>query len=269
MKFIYTTDLHGHIEKYEAVFKFALYYKINLIHLGADLLPKWNPIFQAQKNFIDEYLMDFYGRCRQNKIEVLAFFGDSDLIALKNNFRQYSQLLDENPVNRDGYDFVAYGHVPDCPVSLIKGGEPDYKEWKHLDNYLNDPIEAESNRFSKIKKIYAYFKRKVINEKPMKSLTQKSKEIVSFHYPPAFLNLDISREPELAGSKYIYQWIEKKQPLLVLCGHVHDAPNMTWKWKEKIGKTIVVQPGQEWDKTTLVLVEILKSTVHTDRISIP
>lgn len=39
MKFLYTTDLHGNIHKYQQILDFAKTEGYQLIHLGADLLP--------------------------------------------------------------------------------------------------------------------------------------------------------------------------------------------------------------------------------------
>lgn len=264
MKFVYTTDLHGHIEKYEAVFEFALSQKINLIHLGADLLPKAYPIFQKQKEFVDGYLKDFISKCRQNKIDVLGFFGNDDLYVFKDDFRKYSKLLDENPVKRNGHEFIAYGYVPDYPFGLKTACKLDYKGWKYEGGYLDDPVEVEPYHFVKIKNINAYFESKGTIEEDLQSLNADTNTIVSFHCPPANINLDVCSDGRRVGSKSIYEWIEKKQPLLVLCGHIHESPKMTGVWKSQIGKSFVIQPGQEWEKTTLVLIEIIGTTVHTE-----
>jgi poly(ADP-ribose) glycohydrolase ARH3 len=265
---VYATDLHGHIEKYEAVFEFALSHKINLIHLGADLLPKAYPIFQQQREFVTGYFKDFIGRCRQKKIEVLAFFGNDDLYVLKDDFRVYAQLLDEIPFTRDIYNFTAYGYVPDYPFALKTACKLDYSGWKYEGGYLDDPVEAESNRLVKIKDIGAYFRKKGTIEEDLKTFKTDTNTIVSFHCPPANINLDVCNDGRRVGSKSVYEWIEKNQPLLVLCGHIHESPKMSGKWKEKIGKSIIIQPGQKWGKTTLVLIDITDSTIRAEMISI-
>lgn len=58
------------------------------------------------------------------------------------------------------------------------------------------------------------------------------------HAPPHGTKLDQIPEGTHVGSKSIRKFIEQKQPLLALCGHVHEARNT-----EKLGRTLMVNPG--------------------------
>ncbi len=40
------------------------------------------------------------------------------------------------------------------------------------------------------------------------------------------------------GSEAIRKFIEEKQPLLTLHGHIHESTRRTGHWKQKIGKTV-------------------------------
>jgi len=44
MKFLYATDLHGNKDKFEKFFEVAKDLNIDLIHVGADILPKLHTI---------------------------------------------------------------------------------------------------------------------------------------------------------------------------------------------------------------------------------
>jgi Icc-related predicted phosphoesterase len=46
------------------------------------------------------------------------------------------------------------------------------------------------------------------------------------------------------GSRAIRGFIERHQPPLVLCGHIHESPRMTSRYRDEIGRTVVVNPGQ-------------------------
>ncbi len=39
------------------------------------------------------------------------------------------------------------------------------------------------------------------------------------------------------------RWIENRQPLLTLHGHIHESPDLSGRWAERIGSTICVNPG--------------------------
>jgi Icc-related predicted phosphoesterase len=49
-----------------------------------------------------------------------------------------------------------------------------------------------------------------------------------------------------AGSTAIRRAIEKYQPLVDLCGHIHESRGTT-----KIGKTLVINPGSEYPEGVL------------------
>lgn len=126
IKFLYTTDLHGDIDKYRKLLDLAIEHDIDLIHLGADLLPKGSGILKAQKNFVKGYLKSFYIECRDKGINVLAFFGNDDLYTRKKYFRKYAELLDEVPYEQNGYTFKAYGYVPDYRFALKSACKIDH-----------------------------------------------------------------------------------------------------------------------------------------------
>jgi len=64
------------------------------------------------------------------------------------------------------------------------------------------------------------------------------------HMPPANLGLDHCHSGEKVGSKAVYSFLEERQPLLSLHGHIHESPKMSGIWNNCIGDTICVQPGQ-------------------------
>jgi len=98
MRFLYATDLHGNQRKYDDVYQYAYDNGIDLIHIGADILPKGPEILKEQKAFIRNYLKEFYLKCSESGIKVLAFFGNDDIYTRKRYLLEYASLLDETPV---------------------------------------------------------------------------------------------------------------------------------------------------------------------------
>ena len=149
LRFLYTTDLHGNIQKFEDVFAYANRYDIKLLHLGADLLPKGEGMLKAQKKFIKGYLKNFYIRCHNEGITVLAFFGNDDVYTRKKYFRQsigeYGDLLDEVPFKRGDYLFKAYPYVLDYPFGLKTACKLDYEGWKCPEAYLGTPCDYDES----------------------------------------------------------------------------------------------------------------------------
>ena len=51
---------------------------------------------------------------------------------------------------------------------------------------------------------------------------------------------------KLAGDEFLRGWIERFQPDMVLCGHIHNAPFYPQgAWVDRIGKTWVFNPGRQ------------------------
>lgn len=62
--------------------------------------------------------------------------------------------------------------------------------------------------------------------------------ILLTHSPPAKTKLDKIFLGLHVGSKAIRKFIEKFQPDLVICGHIHESMG-----SDKIGKTVIINPG--------------------------
>ncbi|MBS7656477.1 MAG: metallophosphoesterase [Candidatus Bathyarchaeia archaeon] len=82
-------------------------------------------------------------------------------------------------------------------------------------------------------------------DKIMEALNQASNNlplsrwvVLISHSPPNGTLLDKTSFGHHVGSLSVRKYIEENQPSMVFCGHIHEA-----KGKEKIGKTLVVNPG--------------------------
>ena len=112
-------------------------------------------------------------------------------------------------------------------------------------------------------------------EKVMASVTDPANCILNFHVPPlncgsTVAKLDDSVYPPKAftvggqavligaGSESVHKAIKTYQPLLDLCGHVHELSLST-----KIGRTLVINPGSEYSEGILrgVIVNIADKKV--------
>lgn len=58
------------------------------------------------------------------------------------------------------------------------------------------------------------------------------------HAPPYGTSADLTSSDTHVGSKSIREIIEHRQPLVALCGHIHEARSI-----DRLGRTIVVNPG--------------------------
>ncbi len=90
-------------------------------------------------------------------------------------------------------------------------------------------------KFEKVAKIF----KKIIKDKG-------GKIILVTHAPPYNTTVDEIRKDHV-GNKSIREFIISAKPDLVVCGHLHD----TFGRKDKIGKTIVINPGYKGKVITL------------------
>jgi len=241
MRFIYATDIHGNIERLNMLLEQAMEHNVKILHLGADFLPKGSDLLGIQKSFLKKEFKAFYLRCQEQGITVLVFFGNDDLYTRKKYFKAYGSLLDETPVTIEDYTFRAYSYICDYPFPLKTACKLDTRDsdrcpcWKY--------VTVSEKGMEEIPDIDRYFADRTTIEEDLRDLTADDKTIMAMHMPPAYIGLDECYGHRQVGSKAIYDWINRIQPLLVLCGHIHESPEMTGKWRENIGKTTVIQPG--------------------------
>jgi Icc-related predicted phosphoesterase len=283
MLFIYATDLHGIEKKYNDILNYALDNKIKLIHLGSDFLPKGYNITEIQKKFINKFLKNYFEKASQNGIKILVFFGNDDIYSRKKYFRKFGNLLNENPVEIEGILFKAYPYVCDYPFGLKSACKLDYRGWNRP--FCKKGVDVSEKGFVDINDLDLYFSEKTtIEEDLQKEIVTHPCTVYAIHMPPANLELDVCGRLlqngtydclNPVGSKSIYNWIEKEQPLLTLHGHIHESYSITGVWKKYLGKTLVVQPGQIYPniympvpKTNFVLFEINQYVVSSTFIEI-
>lgn len=258
MKILYATDLHGSIPRYDAILRTAMENGVDVLHIGADLLPKGQDIYYQQKKFITGYLKDFFKQCSYLDLPVLSFFGNDDLYALKGHYKKYSTLLDETSFSKDGFEFKAYPYVQDYPFSLKTACKLDHEGWACPEEYLGPPVDYDEHGPIKIPDIKDHFLKKGTIENDLRKISADKKTIMAIHQPPWGLDLDVCIGGKRVGSKAVYDWADINQPLICLCGHIHESFYVTKVWKNKINNTTVIQPGQcpGEDRVRAVMIEV-------------
>ena len=78
--------------------------------------------------------------------------------------------------------------------------------------------------------------------------------ILVSHNPPVGEKIDSFDGEHHAGSQKFTDFIIANKPLAVVCGHIHEGTNI-----EKIGETVVINPGSLGEKETYAWLELSKS----------
>ena len=254
--FVFASDLHGREERYRKLFSFVGEKRPRAVFLGGDLLPSGSLLFGksgfSQGDFLEDF---FFPRLRELR-EVLEndyprFFlilGNDDARSEEASIRRLEQeglgqYIHMRKVTLGEYEIYGYACVPPTPFSL--------KDWERYDvSRFVDPgaIAPEEGRYSV---------EVPDDEKGFPTIQEDlgilggqdplARAIFLFHSPPYQTRLDRAALDGLrvdhapldvhVGSVAIRRFIEERQPLITLHGHVHESAGLTGSWLDRIGGT--------------------------------
>jgi len=253
---VFVSDLHGKVARYRKLFALIATEKPRGVFLGGDLLPhgfdtSWQRTAR-QVDFVADFLVPEFGDLKRRLgsayPRIFLILGNDD------------PRIHEEPISRaagDGLwtylhgrrseldDFCVYGYacVPPTPFLL--------KDWERYDvSRFTDPgcvppeegqrtlpVTTREVRLRTIKEDLD----NLVADQPL------DRSIILFHSPPHQTSLDLADlagksvdftplDPHV-GSIAIRRFIEERQPLLTLHGHIHESPRLTGRWQDRIGET--------------------------------
>ncbi|MCX6818259.1 MAG: metallophosphoesterase [Candidatus Aenigmarchaeota archaeon] len=214
-KILYVTDVHGIVKVYERVFELARASDIDAIVFGGDITSGVNPSGQAffLQFYLTPRLKEFK---KQAKKPVFIMMGNDDFEA---NFKilkkagklRTAMLLHRKSYRHKEWTIAGYPYINPTPFLL--------KDWEKTEEEIYTELKAMSSRLDMEKMIFV------------------------FHAPPLGTKLDMLHNGEHKGSEAIRRFIEDAQPMLTLHGHIHESPGVSKSMKQKIGRTLCVNPG--------------------------
>ena len=248
MNFFFVSDLHGNIEKYNKLFKEIFSNPPNCVLFGGDLLPHRYSKGNFILDFLAKELLDLKELLLDHFPKMLVILGNDDARLEEKSIYDISnsgliEYIHGRKTKIFEYDVYGYCFTPPSPFLL--------KDWEKYDvSRYTDPgcispeegkrtveVPTEEAKFSTIKK-------------DLEELTLNNNllnAIFLFHAPPYKTNLDraaldgkfIDHLPldVHVGSIAIKKFIEERQPLITLHGHIHESAHITGSWREKIGRT--------------------------------
>ena len=267
----FVSDLHGHDHRYRVLFSRIQEEQPAAVFLGGDLLPPHGRgdanLHPPVHDFIAEYLLPSLQHLRETMGDAYPqmFYipGNDDPRA------RLQRLFDEEnaglclPIHArslrwESYTVYGYAHVPPSPFQL--------KDWERYDvsRYV-DPgcIAPEDGRHSMPVDTHALRYGTIADD--LEGLTGErslADAIFLFHTPPYQTVLDraaldgkrIDHVPVdvHVGSIAVRRFIERRQPLLTLHGHVHESAALTGEWKQRIGSTCCIGAAHRGRELALV-----------------
>ena len=265
---LFVSDLHGRLDRYGKLLAAIAEERPGAVFLGGDLLPFGGP---EREGAGGDFLLDWLGprlselRARLGGAypPVLAIFGNDDPRTEEGSLERLErQGLVLHAHRRRlvvaGVPVYGYACVPPTPFLL--------KDWERYDvsRYADPgcvspeegvrscPVPANELKYSTI----AQDLDKLVGEDSM------ARAVMLFHSPPHGTNLDhgacggkmvegVPLDAHL-GSVAIRRFIEQKQPLLTLHGHVHEAARLSGSWRDRIGTTHAFSAAHDGPELALV-----------------
>lgn len=267
----FASDLHGRIERYETLLARIAAERPEAVLLGGDLLPmhmdrSWALRFGGT-DFIGGYLASRLRGLRADMGDVypkvLVILGNDDP-----RFQEPSVLdvaaeglwtyIHGRKVAVDGAVVYGYAFVPPTPFQL--------KDWERYDvsRYVDPgcvspeegqrtvPVSENEQRFATIQK----------DLDALAGQDDLSAAVMLFHTPPYQTMLDRAALDGHAvdyapvdvhvGSIAVRRFIEARQPLVTLHGHVHESARITGAWRDRIGRTHLFSAAHDGPELALV-----------------
>ncbi len=266
----FVADLHGKEQRCRMLFDAIEKECPAAVFLGGDLFPSGlSGVFGATS--YDDFLRDCFAagflklkeRLGRQYPAVFIILGNDDVKSEEERVKEFErQSIWTYAHNRcipwDKYSVYGYACVPPTPFML--------KDWERYDvSVYLDPlcVAPEEGWFSvPVSKQRLQFQTMQLEIQQLVRDQDLSHSIFLFHTPPYDTGLDRAaldgQKVDYApldvhvGSIAVRRFIESRQPLLTLHGHVHESTRITGVWKEQIGRTIAISASHDGPELALV-----------------
>jgi Icc-related predicted phosphoesterase len=279
----FASDLHGRLERYLALFQAIERERPEGVFLGGDLLPPLHGSSGSQGDFVTGFLTPGFERLRQALgpafPSVFLILGNDDCRATEElvaappaGLWQYAHL---RRLHLGPHAVYGYACVPPTPFRL--------KDWERYDvsRYLDPgcispeegwrsvPVPPEETRWATMAQDLEH----------LAGDDDVSNAVLLLHAPPYRSALDRAgldgRSVDHApldvhvGSIAVRRFIEARQPLLALHGHVHESARITGSWQDRIGRTLCLSAAHDGPELALVRFRLEEPERASRSLSLP
>jgi Icc-related predicted phosphoesterase len=268
---LFVSDLHGRPDRYDKLWSSIEEARPAAVFLGGDLLPSglmaMASLDPAHTDFVNDFLAPGFERVRKrlgpDYPEVFLIPGNDDgrieeaafLDVAASGLWTYAH---DRKLSLGRYQVFGYAYVPPTPFM--------FKDWERYDvsryvppgcvspeeGHRSIPVRENEIRYSTIQRDLA----------TLAGDGSLDDAVFLFHTPPAETNLDRAANDGKSiewvpldlhvGSIAVRRFIEERQPMATLHGHIHESVRLTGSFRDRIGRTHLF--GAAHDGTELALV---------------
>ncbi len=275
---LFVSDLHGRLDRYEKLLARVAGERPHAVFLGGDLFPFGGVGGDAGGDFLLGWLgprlSELRARLGPGYPRVLAILGNDDPRAGEGSLAELEGLgLLQHAHRRRlvvaGVPVYGYACVPPTPFAL--------KDWERYDvSRFVDPGSVspeEGVRSVPVPEAEVKWGTIAGDLDELVGRDEVSGALFLFHAPPYRTSLDRAaldgRTVDHApldvhiGSIAMRRFIEARQPLATLHGHVHESARLTGAWRDRIGRTVCLSAAHDGPELALVRFDLESPDVAT------
>jgi Icc-related predicted phosphoesterase len=268
---LFASDLHGRPDRYEKLWRVMEEEKARAVFLGGDLLPSgllglvaFEP---AQQDFVKDFLIPGFetvrARLGKGYPEVFVILGNDDSRNEETAFLDVAVTglwvyAHNRALSLPPYRVFGYAYVPPTPFMV--------KDWERYDvsryvppgcvspeeGWRSVPLSGNEARYATIQR----------DLEALAGQAPLADAVFLFHGPPYDTKLDrAANDGKMVehvpldlhiGSIALRRFIEQRQPLLTLHGHVHESARLMRDWRDRIGSTHLFGAAHDGEELALV-----------------
>lgn len=233
---------------------------------GGDLLPhrlrKVEEFEDFTTDFLFPQLLKLKNELKDKYPAILIILGNDDPRSEEEKFIRAANdglfhYIHQRKITLLNYNFYGYSYVPPTPFQL--------KDWEKYDvsRYVDPGCIPPDEGFRTTEPNedieYATIQKDLV---ALTGTDDLSKAVMLFHSPPYQTHLDraaldgkkIDHVPMdvNVGSIAIKRFIEERQPLLTLHGHIHESTRLTGYWQQQIGNTVAFNAAHDGPELSVI-----------------
>ena len=267
---LFATDLHGSEQRYRKLVEAIAERRPDLVFLGGDLMPL-GMLESASGSVHDDFINDFLAVELQRLKHAIGLAYPQIFAILGNDDARFEEaaVLDvaarglwhyahNRRVTVREFDVFGYCFVPPTPFLL--------KDWERYDvsRYVDPGCVSPEEGFRTVPVSESEITYATIQD-DLAAFTgdrDLSRSVFLFHAPPYKSTLDraaldgkmVDHVPldVHVGSIAIARFIEARQPLVTMHGHIHESARLTGSWRDAIGRTHMLGAAHDGPELALV-----------------